>query len=311
MPLFVFAEMQITTQDEEIMVTVSPRNPEPYQDVTISLSSYATDLNKAIITWNMDSKIILSGTGKINYTFKASGPNSTNNFSIIIKPVGSANTITKKVSISPSEIDLLWESIGGYTPPFYKGKALPTRGGKIKMVAIPNTETITSGNGNISYSWKNNDNAEVDSSGYNKDYYVFKNDLFDSSNDITVTASSVEENYSAEKEMVIQTYSPRLIFYKRSPTEGILYNNALETESTLVEDEVTLVAIPYFLPLLGNENKFSYNWKINGEQIKTPSKKSELTVRPESRGGYANINLIIENAGELFQKVSNQLKLNI
>ena len=102
-----------------------------------------------------------------------------------------------------------------------------------------------------------------------------------------------------------------VFFYKKSPTEGILYNAALSNEVTVVEDEMTLVASPYFLALKGNESKFTYAWTINGDQIKTPTNKMELTIRPNSRGGYASINLVLESINNLFQKVTGQLKLTL
>ena len=310
-PFFVFAEMQIGVQEDEIITTLSPKNPQPYQDVSISLSSYATDLNKAIITWQGNGGVLQSGIGKMSYSFKATGPNTTLSITITIKPVGSQSIITKKITIAPSEIELMWESLDGYVPPFYKGKALLSRGGFIKVVAVPNTNTIQAGSGNVSYSWQNNGNVIQESSGYNKSSFVFKNDLFDTENEITVLASSVAENYNAENTIMIPAYTPKILFYKKSPTEGILYNVALSNDTLVSEDEMTLVASPFFLALKGNEDSFLYTWTINGNQIKTPSKKIELSIRPTSRGGYASINLVLESMSDLFQKVTGQLKLNL
>ncbi|MCX6753523.1 MAG: hypothetical protein NTV03_00470 [Candidatus Nomurabacteria bacterium] len=256
MPSFSIAEMQVNTQEDEIIVTVSPKNPQPYEDVSINISSYATDLNKAVISWQIDSKIMLSGIGKTDYSFKALGPNTTTNLNIIIRPVGS--------------------------------------------------------DGNISYSWKNNDNIVTDASGYNKNSFIFNNDLFDTENIITVIASAVSENYNAEKTITISAYSPKVLFYKKSPTEGTLYNNALNSDTIFGEgDEMTIVAVPYFLALKGNEDKFNYSWTINGDPINTPSKKIELTIRPTSRGGYADISIVLESMNKLFQKVIGQLKLTL
>lgn len=308
---FSFAEMQINTQEDEIIVSISPKNPQPYEDVSIKISSYATDLSKATISWQVDSKIVLSGIGKTDYSFKALGPNITTNLNIIVKPIGSINTITKNIFISPSEVELLWESVDGYVPPFYKGKALPSRGGTIKAVAIPNTNTIKSGSGNVSYSWKNNDSTITDASGYNKNSFIFSNDLFDAENTITVTASSVNENYNAEKTTTIASVSPKIIFYKKSPTEGTSYNDALSSNTIFEESEITIVATPYFLALKNHENNFSYNWEISGDHIATPSKKTELTIRPTSRGGYADISVTFENIDKLFQKITGQLKLTL
>jgi hypothetical protein len=309
MPYISSAETQIEIQEGEISVETSPSNPQPYQDVTINISSYATDLNKAIITWQNEEGTVLSGIGKTSYTFKTQGPNTSSFFNISITPVGEMNTINKTVFISPSEIEIMWESVDGYTPPFYKGRTLPVSGGFIKAVAIPNTNTIKMGSGSISYTWKNAGSTNLDASGYNKNSYIFKNDMFNDKNEITVIASSVAGNYNAENTIEIPVYDPKIIFYKKSPIEGILYNNAYNKEATITEDEITLVAEPYFMSLKGNN--FSYNWKINNEIINTPSKKTELTIRPSSRGGYATITLVMENLNDLFQKASNTLKLNL
>ena len=308
---FSFAESQITTGEDEIMVDVSPNNPEPYSDVSINITSYATDLNKAIITWQGDSGVLLSGIGKTSYSFKASGPNTTITINIIIKPVGSVNTISKKIVLTPSEIELLWEAVDGYVPPFYKGKALFSRGGLVKAVAIPSTDTIKQGSGNISYVWKNNDSVVDTASGYDKNYFIFSNDLFDTENSITVTASSVEENYNAEKTLTINAFSPKVLFYEKSPTDGILYNQALDANSPFVGSEMSIVATPYFLAIKDNEDNFNYSWTINGDPIQTPSKKTELTIRPTSRGGYADISIVFESITKLFQKVTGQLKLTL
>lgn len=310
-PFVSYAEMQIEVQEGEINMETMPSNPQPYQDVTINISSFATDLNKAIITWQSESKTVLSGIGKTSYSFKTGEAGLSIVFDISITPVGSMSSISKKVVIIPSEIEIMWESVDGYTPPFYKGKSLPVSGAKIRAVAIPNTNTIKSGNGSITYTWKNNDKTILEASGYNKNAYIFKNSMFDIKNEISVMASAVSGNYVAENTIEIPTYKSKIVFYKKSPTDGVLYNNALDKEATMLEDEMTLIAEPYFTSLKGNENNFSYSWKINGTSIITPSKKTELTVRPTSRGGYATINLVIENMNELFQTVSNQLKLKL
>ncbi len=308
-PFYLFAENQIEIQEGEITVKTIPSNPQPYQNVTIEISSYSTDLNKAIITWQSGSKMVLSGIGKKSYSFIAGEVGSANNFEINIVPVGSMSSINKKVSIYPSEVELTWEVVDGYTPPFYKGKSLPITGSLIKAIAIPNTKTIRYGNGSISYKWKNNDSVVENASGYNKNSYIFKNSMFDNVNRITVEASSVAGNYNAQNTIEIPLFDSKLIFYKKSPTEGVLYGTALDTESIMTEDEITVVAEPYFMSVVGNEKDITYDWKINGETIATPSKKTELTVRPTSRGGYATIETTIQNVSELFQKVTNKLKL--
>jgi hypothetical protein len=311
MPGLLLAESEIILQESDVEIQTTPENPEPYSNVTIKLISYATDLNKAMIEWRSGSSIVLSGYGKTNYSFQTFGPNTATIFDITITPTGSIGSISKKVTIAPSEVELFWEAVDGYTPPFYKGKSFVAKEGAIKVVAIPNTNVIKQGKGNISYTWKQNDKTNQNASGYNKDSFVFKNDTLNKNESITVMASSIDGKYNATKKIEIEMTNPKIIFYKKSPTEGILYNKALMNDDFMTEDEMTIVAEPYFLSYTGNEYGFDYKWKINGQSVTAPLKKNEITVRPISRGGYATISLEMENLKLLFQEVSGSLKLTL
>lgn len=302
---------ELGLQDNDIDVSTIPENPEPYQNVTIKLNSYAADLNKAFIEWRNGNKLLLSGYGKTSYSFQTLGPDVPISFNVTITLSDSGDKVTKIFTINPSEIELMWEGVNSYTPPFYRGKSFPTREGGIRVVAIPNTTTIKQGKGNISYTWKNNDTVIQGVSGYGKDSYIFSNDQLRTKENVTVIASSIDGKYNATKNIDIPISSPKMIFYKKSPTEGVLYNKALTDGTFVSDDEFTIVAEPYFLSLKGNENSFSYDWKINGESIATPSRGNELTVHPSSRGGYATINLVLENLSFLFQKVSGKLSLSL
>lgn len=309
MPSFLLAESEIGLYGNDIDTQIWPETPEPYKDVTIKLTSYATDLSKAIIEWRVGTKILLSGYGKTSYSLVAPGPDSSISINVTITPSESIDKITKTITIRASDMSLLYEAIGGSVPPFYKGKTLLTKGEFIKVVAIPNTNTIKSGKGNISYMWKNGENTDTDSSGYNKDSYIFKNDDLNKIENITVAASSVDGLYNSTKSIDISTYNPKMIFYKKSPTEGTLYNMALDDQTLFSGDEMTIVAEPYFLKT--DFGKINYSWKINGNEISTPSKQTELTVKPTASGGYATIGLTMINTEELFQKVTGLLKLNL
>lgn len=303
--------VEIPVQESDILVETYPENPEPYQDLNIKLISYSVDLNKAKIDWLNGGKIILSGVGKTNYTFTALGPNSAVILTVNITPAGSYTKVTKQIVVKVSDMDILWEAVDGYTPPFYKGKSFVSPEGTIKAVAIPNSSNIKSGKGNIVYKWSLGENSVSGASGYNKDNYTFINSYLNTKEDITVSASSVDGQYSAVKSTSIPIVQSKIIFYKKSPTEGVLYNKALTNDIFISEDELTVVATPYFLPLKNNEENFQYQWKINGDEIPTPSKKTELTIRPADRGGYATINITMENLSAFLQKVKGQLKITL
>lgn len=304
------ADLDIGIQDSDVNLSLTPENPEPYQDVTIEVTSYATDLNKASIEWRSGSKIVLSGTGRTKYSFKTLGSNTPTTFQVTIKASEGGDPIIKQISINPSDIEVLWEAVNGYTPPFYKGKSFASSESIIKAVAIPNIKSPQSGR-NVSYTWKNEDEVIQDASGYNKNSYTFQNQAIKGSESVTVLASSVDGQYNATKTVNIPIVEPKIIFYKKSPLDGVVYRKALGDEISMPEDETTIVAEPYFLALKGNENRFTYSWKVNDEDIPTPSKERELTVTPTARGGFATISVVMENLNTLYQTVSGKLKINL
>lgn len=303
------ANAAIKVNDGDINVEMTPENPEAYTDVRIKVSSFATDLNKASIDWKIDNKMVLSGVGRTSYTFKTGAPNTTTVINVNITPQEGL-AITRQIIVRPSEIEMLWQAVDSYTPAFYKGKALPVQEGKIKVVAYPNTVNVAKANKkNFVYTWTRNNNAAQDASGYGKDSFTFKNDVLTDTENIGLSVSSVDNSYNAVGRLNVNLSLPKLLFYKKSPINGVLYDEALTGSATMNEDEMTLVAEPYFLNR--NSNDLEYNWKINGAPIETPSKRTELTIRPSSRGGYATVALSIESITKLFQSVANNIKINL
>jgi len=297
--------------ESNINIEITPENPEPNQDITIKLSSYAIDINKSMIVWKNNKNTVLSGYGKTSYSFRTSNDGLSSIFDISITPTGGVESISKRIAIVPSEVSLLWESNDGYTPPFYKGKSFATPESSIKVVAIPKSTSIKSKTGSIVYDWRLNDNAMTNVSGYNKDSFVFINKTMNDTENVTVSVSSVSGQYNAKKTISIPITKPKIIFYKKSPLEGILYNNGYVGEIDSLGEETTIVAEPYFLSYKNKEGDFNYTWKINNEKIKNPTKKTELTVRPTSKGGFANISLQIESLSRLFQNVLSKVKINL
>ena len=307
----VLSHAQIDVADTDINVDVYPINPAPYTNTTITLSSYATDLNKAMIQWKSGSKIVLAGYGKTRYSFKTLGPNESTSFLVTITPADSLSDINKSIAVTPSQIEILWQAVDGYTPPFYRGKSFVSREGLIKVVAMPNTVGTGADKKKMTYSWKLGDKVNQGASGFAKDFYLFRNNSLNIEESVSVVASSLSGNYNGTGQITIPIVNPKIIFYQKSPTEGIFYAEALDREFRMLGNEATIVAEPYFLALKGKENVFDYQWQINGETIETPSKKRELTVRSETKGGYAAISLVMENFNTLFQKVTGNLKINL
>ncbi len=294
--------------DTDVTVDIIPESPKPYQATSVILESFATDLNRAYIEWRSNGVLLLSGTGAKEYSFTTKGPDTPTILDIIIKSEEN-DELRKRLVIRTTEMDLLWQAMDSHTPPFYKGKALPAKEGMIKVVALP----IEKGKvqTNLSYKWKNNDEVSQDQSGFKKNSFQFFSSNTTTMNEVSVEANSAGGNFASSRSLTIAPTKPFVLFYKKSFSDGILYNEALTNDVFVGDDEFTIVAEPYFLSLKDNTDTFDYIWKINDAEVATPKNPREISMRPTSRGGYAVISIGIESMEKLLQSVNQSLRINL
>jgi len=163
--------------DQDVAITVSPEIPGPNENVTITLSSFSVNLNDTKITWSVGGSSVSSGQGKTTFSFTSGpvGTRTTIDIAIIFSDINVR--VEKRIIIEPSDLDLLWEAPESYTPPFYKGKALPSQEGIIQVAAMPARKNTSIGSQkNLSYTWKRNDKTQQQASGVGKQVFAFKQD---------------------------------------------------------------------------------------------------------------------------------------
>lgn len=297
----------------DVIAEITPEIPGPNEQVTIKLTSYAIDLNSSLITWKVSGKTVLSRNGATSYTLNSGASGSKTAVEAVIVFRGS--TLVKTISIEPSTIDLIWEAVDSYTPPFYKGKALPSSEAVIKVVGIPDMKlgsTKLSKN-DLTFSWERNFNALPNFSGYAKDSFIFKSSYLNTTETISLKATAISGGLSAQKISTIRTYSPFIGFYEYNPLSGVNYRKNLGEYFSLGKDETTIIAEPYFFsPKNALSTDLDYQWKINGTRIDNQDPKNTLVVRkPAGASGNAFINLSIESKPRLFQSAEKTLNVNL
>jgi len=301
-------------RDSDVSVAVNPETPGPNQDVILTLTSFAVDLDKAQISWRLNSQLGLLGIGRKSFTFKTgeSGNPSTIDVNIALPGFPSLN---KRIIIQPGEVDLLWEATDSFVPPFYRGKALLSSEGEIRVTAVPNIVTpagVKLADADFSYNWKRNFKNDQGLSGYGKRSFTFKNSYLEGAENIDVSVSSVLGNYNAEGKVSITPGSPKIVFYEKDPFSGIKYNKAIVDGFTLQSKELQITAVPYFFSTPSNFSDLKFGWSINNSSITTPVSPNNLIVEIGSEtGGSSKISLLIENLSRLFQTASTSLLLNI
>src|SRR3989344_9042133 len=63
-----FAFSALAVSPSAIYVDIIPPNPAPYEETTVSLRSFAANLDIVSISWEVNGKNVLSGVGQKSFT---------------------------------------------------------------------------------------------------------------------------------------------------------------------------------------------------------------------------------------------------
>ncbi len=298
----------------DVGVVMNPENPGPNELVNVSISSFSTDLNAASITWKINNKTIKSGKGVKTFSFSTGGFNSTTDLDIVIY-TNEGDTVEKSYSITPTNVDLVWQAYG-YTPPFYKGKTLFSHQDMIQFVAIPHMKD-SSGREispkNLIYTWTRNGSVAGDYSGYGKNTYTVVGSIISRPLDVSVEVSSPDVNGVGTAEVVASPIEPTVLMYEKSPLYGIQFQKAL-TNTVELNDakEITVIGIPYFFGVLNPTNReLSYTWSINNIPNESDTISTTKVFRPlDGTSGFSNISLSITDTSKILQFASSDFNLS-
>lgn len=299
------------TSSSSILVNITPPNPAPYENTSITLKSYADNLDNVLISWSANGKTVASGVGKKSFSTEAPAAGAELNIIATISlPDGAVDS---KITIKPSVMVLLWQANDSYVPPFYRGKALPTPESEIKVVAMPE---IRNSAGNISpqnmtYYWKKDYTNNVDGSGYGKSFFLYTNDYLEDSNNISVTTSTLDQKYSANASINIGTKQPKILFYKNDSNLGVIWEKTLPDSYTIQGPEI-IEAIPYFIsPKEILTPNLVWSWFINDSLIDlTNFKKNSMPLQIETgTHGVSKLRLKIENQDKIFQTTEKEINI--
>ncbi len=297
----------------DINVDMVPQNPGPNQMVSISLTSYSTNINAANITWKVNGKTQKTGVGEKLFSFKTGDMNVKTTLDISVQTI-EGEVIKKTLIIEPSGVDLIWQSYG-FVPPFYKGKSIFSHQNKITFIAVPH---ITSGSGaeipakNLIYKWKNNGTVIDNLSGYGKNTYTFVSSLISRPMDIEVEVSSQTAGSTGYASINVNPTEPSVIFYAKDPLYGIEFQKALRDAIRLdASKELTVLGVPFFFGTTGlSDPNLSYKWSINGSPINNGSNSGTQVFRQsEGTSGTSNISLSIESGNKILQSASGSFNL--
>ena len=298
---------------EDIFAETEPRVPKANQEVTMKLNSYSFNLNNYLIAWFEDGQKAVSGYGQREYSFTTKGVGELTEITAVVEYEN--QVFRKEFRFAPSEADILWEVTDAYTPPFYKGKALPIEQSRIRVVAIPETRLIEPNDApNLVYYWDRNYDRQVSASGFGRSSYEFDLDPLNPEELIAVTINDRRENSTATNRINLEVNNARAktLFYEINDNNRVLTNRALNNNGLIEKEELYLSFHPLFMSSTeANFVDLFVDWQINN-QSQPPhnfAKQNELRVSSQGQTGSSTVRVSLEHIQKLLQSHTEDLSL--
>ena len=276
-------------------VTYNPEHPGSDQDVTVRVKSTAVLVDSSNIIWYVNGEAQQEGIGLTNFSFHTgkAGTETTIDM-VIMAPDG--RKYSEHHVLKPLDVDFLWEA-NTYTPPFYKGKALPTYQSMLRTTAVP-FFGATSTPGIYVYDWTLGSTAGI-GKGLGKNTTQINAAWPKSSVRLKVHAASLDGTAEGERTINILSVDPIIHFYEDHPLSGVNYNTTLGT-FIAPNGEFHIRAVPFFF---ANEDrtdqKLVYTWKINNKRVQAGGDPERTALTGAS--GTNEVSLLVENARRVLQ----------
>lgn len=295
---------------DELETEIIPNYPKPGEMVWINLSMYTADLDSADIAWYRNGKQELLGKGLKQYSFRNAESGKTTNIEIRVR-LQNGTSFSKKLSFAPASIDLVWEA-DSYVPPFYQGKALHPRQGKVKVVAIP--DFVLDGKRikaeKLIYEWSDGLQVYQSQSGYGRNVLFLNGSILGSSEEVEVLVRDPESNLVAQAFLSIPTTDPEIVFYQNDSYYGFIFDQALRGQTELTSQEIEVFVSPLFITKeLGSA--LQYNWRLNGQAVpELQGSRTAIFRKPENSAGQSNIRVEVKNDKKILQFADSSLTIN-
>lgn len=267
----------------DFTIKLNPATPGTNEQVTATVSSLIVSADRLRITWLIDGKVVKSGLGETTITFTTGEQGSLTNLETFVQ-VDNTSTIRKWNRISPADLDILWQA-DTYTPPFYRGKALPTPESFIRVVGMPNVrnEGAQKLENGMVFVWEHNGKRQPNDSGFGQNPFVYRNDFLDLEDQITLEVIHEDGLTRAKQSIFVPISNPEVVVYEDSS----FLRKAFGKGEPAASGRLVFTAEPYYFSTKRELlNTLNYRWIMNGTTIleQTSPRKNEL-IATAPRGG--------------------------
>ncbi len=302
-PFSTYAQFSQTVP--EAFIDVSPRFPDPYSEVKLTLNTATLNTTGTQITWFID------GVKRSEFKNSRTITITTGNFggeitavANLIFPNGAVQKIEKTISVVRADITIEADT---FVSPFYKGRSLPSVGSTVRASVVPFDGSST-GVEQYSYTWRLNNKALEGGSIYGKNYVSFILPI-GRKHFLGVDVNDSKGNAVVSKTIIINTREPEVLFYEDNPLKG-LSRNMVANPHIMVQDEIKIHAEPYYLSRSVVDSNMLIEWKIDGKRVNTRQKDFGTIVLQRSLvSGVSNVEFHIRDLNNYLQGVKGSFRV--
>lgn len=268
-PLSVFAApVEFPNLGEPLIIDIAPASAGPGEAVTVTINSYLLDLDRAGISWFVNGVQKDEGEGKTEFAITLGRSDTETSLDVRVIDI-SGGSASFSTILRPVELELLWEG-DTYTPPLYRGRALPSPDGRI--VAHAEARFFRTGGARVTptdiiYTWRFNGTIRPESGRGRSAIRIPILGLY-GEDTVSVDAKSVDGRFFVSKTVRVPLQTPHLTLYRSHPLLGIDYHNALRDLAQVQDAEITVAALPFFAHVKSiRDRDLLYTWKVAGRDI--------------------------------------------
>lgn len=285
-----------------ISLSASPSSPAPRTQFIVSAATPTFDKDFAAFDWTVDGKARpeFSGVGKTEITLTAGAVGSVTRVSVTASR-NNQDTANASLTVIPSDLALPWIAQTS-VPKWFRGKALPTPGSVVSIIAVPRI-TVAGAALNpdaLIYRWRIDSDKES-LVGAGKRVFTFTaSDLPQTTHQIDVSVEDIDGRIRKEGRVLITTdASPRVALYPSSPLGGA--EPRLAGSASTRPGLFDVIAEPFFFPL-SSVPSLSYTWNVDGNGVAASVQNPRLVTVDATRRAHQTIPVSMTvRATDLFQ----------
>lgn len=239
-------------------IELAPESPNPNEPFSVEIASPAFDRELATYRWFVNETFQRDESGKGRWFLPLTGAPEGISRAVRVEvttPLGV--TRSQSIAIRPVTTALYWWT-NTSVPPWYKGKALPTSGAQVSLMALPNVRNPR----DLRYHWEYHNGPDQKASGIGKIIYSFPI-AYSLPETIEITMDDVMGgSFRKTTSITVEPARPGVTLYELRPRRGTVTTRRAATVTATPGDTLEFVSIPFFFPF-GSDRYLSYEWQLN------------------------------------------------